>query len=548
MATPLGIDLGTWSVKVSLHSGRRADGSRAWSRRVPLGDEGPTLGARLATLSALLQELGPQEAPTWGAALPTEHCSTRLLRLPFTDRARIEKTIPFALEGFVPFDLEDFLLDWRALGGEGEGARVFCAMAPTIEVAGLLESLEGVGVDPRYLLLDGDALGALAPAGGTVALVDFGHSRTLVTLVQGGQVLATRATSTGGAALTAALVQGHGVDQSTAESLKHAVGLDPDEAGPVVVPAQFDDEEERTEPQIAALPTPEQVARTLQDALLPQLHNLRAVLIALEDELGVGVDEVLMLGGGAALRGLAAALSQDLGVPARRPPLRVQADAPPESFALAQALALHAAGLIPTAELNFRKGPFAFKGDVETIRSIMGYALVAAVFFLVVGGGVFGLRYAQYQTTLAGLEEQIASTVSEAVPDISIDRVREPAMAKAVMQEKALDAATRADALGAVLGQPPPVLSAWMNLSEYAPPHPDVIIDIKEMTLTDELITFKAETNSYESAANIESSLQRFDPFRGARKGDEKKSGSNVAFTMSIPLNAAEADAEGEEG
>lgn len=550
MATPLGIDLGTWSVKVSVHTGRRADGARGYARRVPVGEDGPTLGARLATLAGLLRDLGAQESPVYAVALPTEHCATRLLRLPFTDRARIEKTIPFALEGFVPFDLEDFLLDWRALGAEADGgARVFCAMASTIEVKGLLDALDAVDVDPKYLLLDGDALGAVGSGAGVQAVLDLGHSRTLVTLCKDGQVLAARALSVGGAALTAALAQHLQVDLATAEALKHAVGLDPDDAGPLPVQASFEeDEEERTEPALRPPPDVEAVARALREALLPLLFNLRATLIALEDEHGAGIDEVVLAGGGAALRGLVPALTQDLGVPVRRHSPRVQGEGAPESYVLAQSLALHAAGLIPAAELNFRKGPFAFKGDVEVIRAVMGYALVAAVFFLVVGGGGFLTRYLQFQQAIAGLEQQIASTVTEALPELDPERVAEPSMAKAVMQEQALDAATRAQALGAVIGQPPPVLSALLNLSEYAPPHPDVVIDIKELTLTDELLTFKAETNSYEAAANIETSLQRFAPFQGARKGDEKKSGANVAFTMNIPLNTGDAAEDGEEG
>jgi hypothetical protein len=55
----------------------------------------------------------------------------------------------------------------------------------------------------------------------------------------------------------------------------------------------------------------------------------------------------------------------------------------------------------------------------------------------------------------------------------------------------------------------------------------------------------KAETDGFESATRIESSLQRTDRFKSAQKGDEKKSKDGVRFTITIPLGV-ESDAASE--
>src|SRR5690349_15713957 len=97
MATVLGIDLGSHTVKVAVFEGNfgRFQLKEYWARPVPQTlDASPDLDTRLGTLQHLLDELPDKEPPVVVAGFPTERASLRLVRLPFADRSQVERTLP----------------------------------------------------------------------------------------------------------------------------------------------------------------------------------------------------------------------------------------------------------------------------------------------------------------------------------------------------------------------------------------------------------------------------------------------------------------------
>jgi hypothetical protein len=79
------------------------------------------------------------------------------------------------------------------------------------------------------------------------------------------------------------------------------------------------------------------------------------------------------------------------------------------------------------------------------------------------------------------------------------------------------------------------------KLSDALPAIRVARVDVRELTLTAEALSFKAETDSYEAAAKIEETLRSDPTFAQAVKGEEKKSGDMLVFNMSIPLGEPEA-------
>src|SRR5687768_15154842 len=75
-------------------------------RRVPQSGEAPTREQRFAALDALLDE-EPQVRPGTGdlvvLAFPANEAAFHRVTMPFSDRAQIERTLPFAVENEVPF-------------------------------------------------------------------------------------------------------------------------------------------------------------------------------------------------------------------------------------------------------------------------------------------------------------------------------------------------------------------------------------------------------------------------------------------------------------
>lgn len=587
MARVIGIDLGSYAVKVAVMEGRLGNTElvEVRSQSVPLpepvelppppvleeGEEeapapppppppSPSLGARLATLAGMLEDLNPDENTTFAVALPADKVSVRVLPMPFSDRDRIAKTLPFELESYVPFELDDFVLDWR-IEPQEEGARVLTAMAKQTLVGDLLEGLKGVGVDPKHLVLDADILGAFAPSEGTQAVLDVGHERSILSLVVNGEVRATRALSKGGLFLREGLMAKTGMDAMQAESAKRAVSLAADTgvpgpaAAPALIEAEWDNEpetdpfgqQETTTPNLA-LAQKHDVPSALMQSLDPLLAEIRATLIGLEDELGVGIDEVLLTGGGAGLGGMTTLLSKDLGVPVRRVDLGPAAEelGDPDRFGLAVVLAQKAGGLVGGTALNFRKGPFEFKGDLAIARTAMGVGMLALLMFGLVGTGIFLFKAASLNGEIADLHQEAGERVHEVFDDVSLAQLEAQGEPRSVVTTRSVEAQLRMDSLGATVSGEPPVLTTLLQLTDRSPKSAEAPLDISDLTITESTISFKAETNSFDSVSRLEKAMQAEPRFSQAKKANETKAGNGIRFDMSIPLET-EADEE-EEG
>ena len=280
------------------------------------------------------------------------------------------------------------------------------------------------------------------------------------------------------------------------------------------------------------------VARRAVDA---QLGLLRAELIALEDELGIGVDEVLLAGGGSRFAGFAEVVNARLGVPAR--PVVVPGGYPPDC-ALAVALARVAAGDLAVPDL--RVEALAFHGAADLLWTILSVATVAAGAAIVAGAVLFGMRYYDARDRLGSLQEKLADVVVETYPEVTRDRVKDASTALAIMQQLGGETQARVQRLGGTVTGVPPTLETLKAISDRVPPHSAARIDVRELTIAPDSITMKAETDSYETAAKIETAVKSDPRFAGARKGDEKKSGDALTFSLTIPLSTE--GATGEEG
>lgn len=567
MATFIGIDLGSHAVKLAIFEGSfgRYQLAEYRIRLVqPDASTAPDLDGRLHTLAEMVEELPERKAAGTAVGFPSEWASIRMVELPFGDRTKVENTLPFEVENQVPFDLEDMILVPRILRVGSDGSRVLCALAEKDRIRPLLGGLKKMGVDPRSLVLDADLLGDYSNHG-VQAIIDVGHSRTLVSLCRGGSVISARAISSAGRDLTRALVERLGLSWADAEERKHAATLAPPSAAAV----EWAEDDGLTDPSprdlaveeasgrlgpapaavpIAhkgpALPSEDQI---LREAISPLLAEIRSTLISFEDAHAVEVEEVLLCGGTAGLNGLSGWLSGLLGVPVR--PLHFSDDAEmmgtPGRLALAHALAMKATRGGKGRILDLRRDEFEFRGDVAALGNFAWFGAIAAGFCLMAGIVYFGVNTYKLRGELAKLDEQIQSTVLSTFPEVDPAKVKEPSMALAIMREKTDATTRRVDVLGELVERRVPTLETVRQLSTNMPPPSEARIDINEMTIVHgNSIILKAETDGYEAAARIENGLKKFSRFKQAGRGDEKKRKDDVTFTITIPLG----ETSGEEG
>lgn len=536
MALVYGIDTGSWKVRLSTMEGSFGRFTLRDVQEVAvLPDQGG--GVPLGDALSAVRDSEPKwEEGDRAAALPLDAGVVRLVKLPFTEKQAVARAVPAEVEAQVPYDLDDMVLVTRSLESREGQSRTVVHIAARDAVEERITTLKEAGADPRHLCLDAAALVAYADRG-VQAVVDVGHRRTLVAVTQGGEVLAARVLPFGGEAVTRALADALGLELAEAEAAKHSLTMAP----PAGAGATGWEAEERTETNAVPPGGAADAASVARSAVDAQLALLRAELIAVEDDLAVGVDEVLLAGGGSRLGGFAELLSARLGVPARSV---VVPGGYPADCALAVALARVAAGDLSVPDL--RVDALAFHGAADLLWTILSVATVAAGAALVAGGVLFGMRLYDGQDRLSALQEKIADVVVETYPSVTRDRVTDASTALAIMQQLGAETQARVERLGGTVTGIPPMLEMLKSISERVPSHGEARIDVRELTIASDSVTMKAETDSYETAAKIESAVKSDPRFAGARKGDEKKSGDSLTFSLTIPLNAAATD--GEEG
>ncbi|MBX3270706.1 MAG: pilus assembly protein PilM [Sandaracinaceae bacterium] len=143
--------------------------------------------------------------------LSGDEVSIRKVSLPSKAAKRITELLPFELEGQVPFDPAEAVLDYQPIGASAGALQLFAAVAPKARVAAHLAAMREVGVDPREVAVGAVALDGLVPllpelaTPGPHCVIDIHHEGTDVCILDTGVVAFARTISVS----TADLDTGH---------------------------------------------------------------------------------------------------------------------------------------------------------------------------------------------------------------------------------------------------------------------------------------------------------------------------------------------------
>ena len=295
------------------------------------------------------------------AAIPGRLLSNRLLEFPFRDRKKLTQAVPFQIEGDIPFEMEDVLVEWQTIGGDRNHALIIASVAQRQHVAALLEDLGEGSSAPRVIESSGTVLANLAglfELDGSRVLLDLGHSQTTICLIRDGQPIGARTVPVGGQAITLAMARDRGLDPADAERLKCEQGI-------------FDSGFESPYPN--ALAILDRIAREI-------LRSVEASSANAVEPVSPSMFEITLMGGGAHLKKVGDYLSERTGIsanPLTAPTEGDEADllagGDPVLFGPAIALALRGTSRSVT-KCNFRKEDFALtvpnRGDLSEITRI----------------------------------------------------------------------------------------------------------------------------------------------------------------------------------
>lgn len=213
----------------------------------------------------------------------------------------LKNAIKFEADKYIPFDVEDVVMDCQPFNAEGLGdlapneMRVLLVACKRAVIDEQLRILASVNLQPEVIDVDVFAIGnafELAvrrgpeARGRVTALVDIGASKTSVNVMRGASSLFTREIHAAGDAFTAALASRLNLKQAEAEALKLRPGAEQERMRAAVAPAVDD-----------------------------LSNEVRLSFDYFENQFDRGIDEVLLSGGGSRLVGLTQDLARTFGKP-----------------------------------------------------------------------------------------------------------------------------------------------------------------------------------------------------------------------------------------
>lgn len=551
MARIISIDLGAYAVKVSVRTGTGPEDTVALevSQRVA-ADVGvlPSMDDRLAALDSILRD-HPDVAKgshttvvTWPGDLATVH----RLELPFGDDAQLAQTLPFAVESEVPFDLESMAMAWR----RADDGHVLVTLARRADLQGLLTGLAARGLDPRRVLPEGESLAAWAQGGAdrVYAVVDVGHSKTTLVVARAGRALMSRAVSLGGRTFAGAIAASLGCTQSEAGALLRGVPDDdplrlgdPDDGDtsplrPLGQGAWPDSEP--TSPRIEDMPR--KAVEGLHASMGLLLAEIRSSLVHAEDELGLGIDEVILTGGASRAREFATFLHNDLGVPVTRAQ-EYGVEVPDALASVRGATACIALG--ESGMTDLRVGDLAWRGGMDATRLVFRYGGMAVGAYMALVVLMFAWQYHKLTTELEDVEGRTRALVLAAVPDLPEDMSATSAVE--LLSGALDDSRTQADFLGDA-NSAPPTVDLLSKITENFPPAADVTVQVDLLEISPNTVQIEGVTDGFAQVDKIGEGLTRSGLFPSVVTSPGNKDGSGkLGFKVSIQRHeAAEADAD----
>ncbi len=452
--------------------------------------------------------------------------ATRILKLPFSGRSKINQVLPMTIEDEVPFDMDEMVLSYEILHTAKDGATVLAAMAKRDDVARLLEWLEMAGIEPKALTMTGSALSVtaahvLAGVAGASAVVDIGEQSTDAVIMNDGRIALVRSIPEGGEEVTANLARALGIDAAAAERLKV-------EAGRILA-----GDDESGDARVVKL------SHALVDAHQLLLGRLRQTIRSSEMAGQFKIKTLYLTGGASRLPGFAEHLSRELGVPVepfpslspRLPSLVEADDEKNRAYGVAIGAAVWTAPSNRARAVNFRQGAFAYHKVAQAVQgSLKGAAVMAGIVIALFIVLVLQSRSVQAKR-IAALDQQARKiyldTFTQQPPPGSIVQAFRTQADQVIQKYKVIG----------LLGEGNlRALDVMRAMSEALTK--EVEIEVVKLDLKPEFVKIEAVTDKFETVNKIETELgKRSDVFKSVNRDEAKKTaGDKIKFKLTMQL------------
>ena len=229
MQKVIGLDIGSYSIKAVeiVNSFKSYEITNFYEYVIPYAENVDADVLIPQCMEALFHENNLQ-ADRILTAMPGQYISSRIIPLGFSDPRKIATAVLAEIEDAVPFNLDEMIIDHQSLGQVGDKTMVMVVMTRKNFLRSFLEHLQRVNIDPKLVDVDSFSFYNLAPylripSDECVAMVDIGHEKTSVCIVQNGNLKMFRSINMGGSFLTEFLARDLETTLQNSQEIKHRV-------------------------------------------------------------------------------------------------------------------------------------------------------------------------------------------------------------------------------------------------------------------------------------------------------------------------------------
>lgn len=412
----IALDIGSYSIKVVefLNKFKSYEVSNFYAKVLPHIEAGDP--NRTQIISAAVKSLFEEckiDADRIITAMPGQYISSRIMTYNFSDPVKIEAAIYSEIEDLVPFNLDDMILDQQILGTVDQRTFTLVVLTKKEFLGNFLETLKGIGIDPKLIDVDSLSFYNLSPfmsmeKGKVYGIVDLGHEKTSVCLVQDNVLRMFRSINLGGRYITEFIARDMQISYEEAERLKHEVSTVLTEDFPT---------EKMSSKQV-------EIAERITLASKSIARELSRTLYAFKTWEKSPIERVFLSGGTSLIKNMDHYLETQLFVPStvldlQNTTLKTDPGLITSFPVMAQGISIGVRSVSTAkkhSQINMRKGEYAYVQDYAVIlntASLVAKVISIALLLLCLG---YGVKYFFYNREINNIRDIYMKELSS-VPD-----------------------------------------------------------------------------------------------------------------------------------
>jgi general secretion pathway protein L len=461
-------------------------------------------------------------------AMPGQYISSRIVPVAFSDPRKIGMAVFAEVEDAVPFNLDHMIVDHQILGKAPDGRTiVMVVMTRKTFLRSFLDHLNRVHIDPKLIDIDSLSFYNLAPylrvdPDECVAMVDIGHEKTSVCVVQNGLLKMFRSINIGGAYLTEFLSRDLEVTLAEAQSAKHRVSR-------LTCDADLGTDLSSQDKHIA---------ERMTLACNAIVKDLGRTIYAFKTWDRTKISRIFLSGGSARIKNMDLYLAEQLGIPVLlnrldATDLKIDESLADKALVMPQSVAIGMRSVMSAkkhSQINLRKGEFAYVqnyAQIMRIGKIVAQVLGVAILLLMISYGFRSFIYGRQMTQLEREYQREYSSIGMARKKtqgvMEFQKFRNDV--RNTIQKEIISRKDAVDGFIAASGTSPGLL-ALQDISGAIPK--TVKIDVTQFVFTGTpgqvggKLQMKAETDGYSSVEAVKEAIKKIPTISEV---EEKQSG-----------------------